>query len=45
MPDQNSSAAAHPIQLAVEAQFRSRPTLLSVTTNLLGQGLREKYPT
>ncbi|ASV39140.1 hypothetical protein CI807_24015 [Pseudomonas sp. NS1(2017)] len=45
MPDPNSSAAAHPIQLAVEAQFRSRPTLRSVTTNLLGQGLREKYPT
>jgi|GEM_PF-320315 len=45
MPDPNSSAAAHPIQLAVEAQFRSRPTLRSVTTTLLGQNLRENYPT
>lgn len=45
MPAPNSSVAAHPIQLAVEAQFRSRPTLRSVTTNLLGQSLREKCPT
>lgn len=44
MPTLNTAPAANPTRQAVEAQFLSRPTLSSVTTQLLSRNLVEKYP-
>lgn len=44
MTDPNTFLAAHPTRQAVEAQFRTRPTLRSVTRQLLADHLKEKYP-
>lgn len=44
MTDPNTLLAAHPTRQAVEAQFRTRPTLRSVTRQLLAEQLKGKYP-
>ncbi|MCK1788482.1 hypothetical protein L9Z73_30530, partial [Pseudomonas sp. TNT11] len=44
MPDRNTPLAAHPTRQAVEAQFFNRPTLCSVTAQMLARNLTEKYP-
>eukprot|EP01038_Epipyxis_sp_PR26KG_P019403 gene19403-27483_t len=44
MPAPNTPPAAQPIRQAVEAQFRTCPTLRSVTAQLLATNLKEKYP-
>ena len=44
MPDRNTPLAAHPTRQAVEAQFFNRPTLRSVTAQMLARNLTEKYP-
>ncbi len=44
MPDRNAPLAAHPTRQAVEAQFFNRPTLRSVTAQMLARNLTEKYP-
>ena len=40
----NTLPAAHPTRQAVEAQFLTRPTLRTVTVQLLASKLKEKYP-
>ena len=44
MTDPNSLPPAHPTRQVVEAQFLTRPTVRSVTTQLLALHLAEKYP-
>lgn len=44
MPDPNTPAAAQPTRQAVEARFATRPTLRTVTAELLANNLKEKYP-
>ncbi|AZF05157.1 dermonecrotic toxin domain-containing protein [Pseudomonas sp. R5-89-07] len=44
MPDPTQAPTANPIQQSVAAQFRTRPTLRSVTAKMLADNLREKYP-
>lgn len=44
MTDPNSFPPAHPTRQVVEAQFLTRPTVRSVTTQLLALHLAEKYP-
>jgi len=44
MTDPNTVPAAHPARQAVEARFLTRPTLRSVTAQLLADHLKEKYP-
>ena len=44
MTDPNTPPAAHPTRQAVEAQFRTRPTLRSVTAQMLTTHLKEHYP-
>ncbi|WP_426177927.1 hypothetical protein [Pseudomonas sp. TWRC1-2] len=44
MTDPNTAPAAHPARQAVEARFLTRPTLRSVTAQLLADHLKEKYP-
>ncbi|WP_321847421.1 dermonecrotic toxin domain-containing protein [Pseudomonas paraveronii] len=44
MPDRNPPLAAHPLREAVQAQFLKRPTLRSVTAQMLARNLAEKYP-
>lgn len=44
MTDPNTVPAAHPARQAVEARFLTRPTLRSVTAQLLADQLKEKYP-
>ncbi|ONH44452.1 hypothetical protein BLL37_14055 [Pseudomonas azotoformans] len=44
MPAQPNTPTANPTRQAVEAQFHGRPTLRSVTAQMLGTHLVEKYP-
>lgn len=44
MPDPNTTTPAHLTRQAVQAQFLTRPTLRSVTAQMLARNLTEKYP-
>jgi len=44
MPVQPPAPAANPTRQAVAAQFLGRPTLRTVTAQMLGTHLVEKYP-